>query len=138
MSYSCYSLRVVHHSLLPFLVVDRLFPASVCLCSCQYIGTASAELATSQLDSTSQFYSTSHLPMLSLPSSTAEKGGGSTDEVSSSGESPAPVIVGVLVAVIVAIILLSLVVAAVICYKAKVVKKYNVESDGRSNGEVVL
>ena len=63
-----------------------------------------------------------------FPTSTAEKGGGSTDDVSSSHESPAPVIAGVLVAVIVAIILLSLVVAAIICYKAKVVKKYNVES----------
>ena len=69
------------------------------------------------------------------PTSTAEEGGRSTDDVSSSHESPAPVIVGVLVAVIVAIILLSLVVAAIICYKAKVVKKYNV---GRSNGEAVL
>ena len=41
-------------------------------------------------------------------------------------------------AVIVAIILLSLVVAAIICCKDKVVKKYNVESDGRNNGEAVL
>ena len=76
--------------------------------------------------------------MPSFPFSTAEKGGGSTDDVSSPDESPAPLIAGVLVAVIVAIILLSLVVAAIICYKAKVVKRYNVESDGRSNGEVVL
>ena len=75
--------------------------------------------------------------MPSFPFSTAEKGGGSTDDVSSD-ESPAPLIAGVLVAVIVAIILLSLVVAAVICYKAKVAKRYNVESNGRSNGEVVL
>ena len=76
--------------------------------------------------------------MPSFPFSTAEKGGGSTDDVSSSDESPAPVIAGVLVAIIVAIILLSLFVAAITCYKAKVVKRYNVESDGRSNGEVVL
>ena len=96
------------------------------------IGTASTEPTTSQP------YSTSHLPMPSFPFSTAVDGGWSTDHVSSSDESPAPVIAGVLVAVIVAIILLSLVVAAVICYKAKVTKKYNVESDGRSNGEVVL
>ena len=88
--------------------------------------------------STSPPHSTSHLPMPSFPSSTAEKGGENSDDVSSSDESPVPVIAGVLVAVIVAIILLSLVVAAIICYKAKVVKKYNVESDGRSNGEVVL
>ena len=73
-----------------------------------------------------------------FPSSTAKDGGGNTDDVSSPDESPVPVIAGVLVAVIVAIILLSLVVAAIICYKAKVVKKYTVESDGRSNGEVVL
>ena len=33
----------MHHPLLPFLVVDRMFPASVHLCSCQYVGTASAE-----------------------------------------------------------------------------------------------
>ena len=76
--------------------------------------------------------------MPSFPSSTAEEGGGSTDDVSSPDESPAPLIAGVLVAVIVAIVILSLVVAAVICYKAKVVKRFNVESDGRSNGEVVL
>ena len=76
--------------------------------------------------------------MPSFPFSTAEEGGGSTDDVSSSDESPVPVIAGALVAVIVVIILLSLSVAAIICYKAKVVKRYNVESDGRSNGEVVL
>ena len=132
MYYSFYSLRVVHCSLLPFLVVVGMFPDSVCLCFCQYIGTASAEPTTSQL------YSTSHLPMQSFPSSTAEEGGGSTDDVSSPDESPAPVIAGVLVAAIVVIILLSLVMAAIICYKAKVLKKYNVASDGRSNGEVVL
>ena len=71
------------------------------------------------------------------PSSTAEEGGGRADDVSTPEESPAPVIVGVVVAVMVAVVLISLVVAALTCYKIKVLKKYNVEAHARSNGELV-
>ena len=77
-------------------------------------------------------------PMPGFPSSTAEAGGGSVDDVSSPDESPVPVIVGVIVAVLVATVLLALVVAAIICYKIKLLKKYNVETHTRSNGELVL
>ena len=96
------------------------------------IGTASTEQTT-----TSQPHSIS-APMPGSPYSTAEAGGGSVDDVSSPDESPAPVIVGVLVAVFVATVLLALVVAAIICYKIKLLKKYKVRSRASSNGELVL
>ena len=68
----------------------------------------------------------------------AKEGGGSADNVSSPGGSPVPVIVGVLVAVVVVIILISLLVAAVTCYKIKMLKKYNAEAHASSNGELIL
>ena len=67
-----------------------------------------------------------------------EGGRGSADDVSSPGGSPVPVIVGVLVAVVVVIVLISLLVAAVTCYKIKVLKKCNVEAQASSNGELIL
>ena len=66
-----------------------------------------------------------------------EEGGGSAHKVSFTEDSPVTVIVGVLVAVVVVIVLISLVVAAVTCYKVKVLKKYNVEAHSSSNGELV-
>ena len=70
-------------------------------------------------------------------SSMTEEGGGSAHNVSSTEDSPVPVIVGVLVAVVVVIVLISLVVAAVTCYKVKALKIYNVEAHASSNGELV-
>ena len=96
------------------------------------IGTASAEQST-----TSQPHSIS-APVPSSPYSTAEAAEGNVDDVSSPDGSPAPVIVGVLVAVFVATVLLALVVAAIICYKIKLLKKYKVRSCASSNGELVL
>ena len=96
------------------------------------IGTASAEQTT-----TSQSYSIS-APMPGSPYSTAEAGEGSVDDLSSPDGSPAPIIVGVVVAVFVATVLLALVVAAIICYKIKLLKKYKVRSRASSNGELVL
>ena len=96
------------------------------------IGTASIEQTT-----TSQPHSIS-APMPGFPSSAAETGGGSVDDLSSPDGSPVPVIVGVVVAVFVATVLLALVVAAIICYKIKLLKKYNVRSRASSNGELVL
>ena len=87
-----------------------MFSAIVLLCSLT-IGTASASMT--------------------------EEGGGRADDVSSPGNSHVPVIVGVLVAVVMVIVLISLVVAAVTCYKVKVLKKYNVEAHASSNGELV-
>ena len=83
-----------------------------------------------------QLHSTS-APMPNPTSSMTEEGVGSANEVSSPEDSPVPVIVGVLVAVVVVIVLISLVVAAVTCYKIKVLKKYNVEAHSSSNGELV-
>ena len=96
------------------------------------IGTASAEQTT-----TSQPHSIS-APMPGSPYSTAEAAEGSVDDVSSPDGSPAPVIVGVILAVFVATVLSALVVATIICYKIKLLKKYNVRSRDSSNGELVL
>ena len=101
------------------------------------IGTASADPhSTSQFHFMSQLHSTS-APVPNLTSSMTEDGGGRADDVSSPGNSHVPVIVGVLVAVVMVIVLISLVVAAVTCYKVKVLKKYNVEAHSSSNGELV-
>ena len=96
------------------------------------IGTASAEQTT-----TSQPHSIS-APMAGFPSSAAETGGRSVDDLSSPDGFPVPIIVGVVVAVFVATVLLALVVAAIICYKIKLLKKYKVRSCARSNGKLVL
>ena len=93
-------------------------------------GIAAAEETTA-----SQPHSTS-LPMPSSPSSTAMEGGRSADDVSSTD---GPVIAGVVLAVVFTIVLLSvvLVVAAIICYKIRVLKKYSIETHSRHNGERV-
>ena len=74
--------------------------------------------------------------MPSSPSSTAMVGGGSAADVSSTD---GPVIAGVVLAVVFTIVLLSvvLVVAAIICYKIRVLKEYNIETHTSHNGELV-
>ena len=109
------------YTVLYFNVVFTLFNTGI---------AATKETTLSQPHSTSP-------PMPSSPSSTAMVEGGSADDVSSTD---GPVIAGVVLAVVFTILLLSvvLVVAAIICYKIRVLKKYNIETHSRHNGELVL
>ena len=59
-------------------------------------------------------------------------------KISSTDATAVPVIVGVVVAVCFATVVLALIVAAIICCRIKVVKKYNVQIPSRISGELSL
>lgn len=65
-------------------------------------------------------------------------GGEGIDDVFSPDESPIPVIVGAVVAVIFIMVFLALAVAAIICCKIRVLRKYNIETHSRDNGELTV
>ena len=92
-------------------------------------------IAATEESTASQPHSTSP-PMSRSPSSTAMVGGRRADDVSSTD---GPVIAGVVLAVVFTIVLLSvvLVVASIICYKIRVLKKCSTETHSRHNGERV-